>query len=115
MAPVFPSLLPAIQLPPFDDSLTAEVVVDTCLNVRAEPTTESEIVVCLPPERVVELVSHPSSGYLVEGPCFEEDAGPCIWVYVLTEDGEQGWAYTGFLRWPGIPLAPDPDPPAPRG
>ncbi len=61
--------------------------------------------VCLPPERVVELISHPASGYLVEGSCFEEDPGPCSWVYVLTEDGEQGWAYSDFLRWPGIPLA----------
>ena len=105
VAPVFPSILPAIQLPPFDDSLTAEVVVDSCLNVRSEPTTESDIEVCLPPGRVVELIAHPASGYLVEGPCFEDDAGPCVWVYVLTEDGEQGWAYSDFLRWPGTPLA----------
>ena len=101
---VIPVLQPAIQLPPFDDALTAEVTVDSCLNVRSEPTTESDIEVCLPPERVVELISHPSSGYLVEGPCFEDDAGPCVWVYVLTEDDEQGWAYSGFLRWPGTPL-----------
>ena len=113
-----PTLLPAIQLPPFDDSLTAEVVVDTCLNVRAEATTESEIVVCLPPERVVELVAHPTDGYVVEGPCIEDEEdldGRCVWVHVLTEDGEQGWAYSDFLRWTGIPLAPDPAPPAPRG
>ena len=110
------SILPAIQTPPFDDALTAEVVVDTCLNVRAEATTESEIVVCLPPERVVELVAHPTDGHLLEGPCVEDDLyGNCVWVHVLTEDGEQGWAYADFLRWSGIPLAPDPDPPAPRG
>ena len=102
---VVPSILPAIQLPPFDDSLTAQVTVDSCLNVRSEPTTESDIEVCLPPGRVVELVAHPASGYVVEGPCFEDDAGPCVWVYVLTEDGEQGWAYSDFLRWPGTPLA----------
>ena len=105
VASVFPTILPAIQLPPFDDSLTAQVTVDSCLNVRSEPTTESDIEVCLPPGRVVELVAHPASGYVVEGPCFEEDTGPCVWVYVLTEDGEQGWAYSDFLRWPGIPLA----------
>ena len=106
VAPVFPSLLPATQLPPFDnDALTAEVTVDTCLNVRAEPTTDSDIVVCLPPERVVELVAHPADGYLVEGPCVEDVDGRCVWVHVLTEDGEQGWAYSDFLRWPGTPLA----------
>lgn len=113
-----PTLLPAIQLPPFDDALTAEVVVDTCLNVRAEATTESEIVVCLPPERVVDLVSHPTDGFVVEGPCIEDEEdldGRCVWVHVLTEDGEQGWAYSDFLRWTGIPLVPDPAPPAPRG
>ncbi len=38
---VVPVILPAIQLPPFDDALTAEVTVDTCLNVRAEATTDS--------------------------------------------------------------------------
>ena len=103
--PVTPALLPAVQTPPFDDSLTAEVVVDSCLNVRAEATTESEIVVCLPPERVVELVAHPSDGYVVEGPCVEDDLyGNCVWAYVLTEDGEQGWAYADFLRWPGTPI-----------
>ncbi|MDE2933680.1 MAG: SH3 domain-containing protein, partial [Chloroflexota bacterium] len=115
-SPLAPSTLPAIQTPPFDDALTAEVVVDTCLNVREEATTDSEIVVCLPPERVVELVAHPDDGHLVEGPCVEDDLyGNCVWVYVLTEDGEQGWAYADFLRWSGIPLAPAPDPPAPRG
>lgn len=99
-----PALLPAIQTPPFDEVLTAEVVVDSCLNVRAEATTESEIVVCLPPERVVELVPHPSDGYVVAGPCVEDDLyGNCVWAYVLTEDGEQGWAYADFLRWPGTP------------
>ena len=113
---IVPVLQPAIHQPPFDDSLTAEVVVDTCLNVRAEATTESEIVVCLPPERVVELVAHPADGYVVEGPCVEDDLyGNCVWVHVLTEDGEQGWAYADFLRWTGIPLVPDPAPPAPRG
>ncbi|MCY4391029.1 MAG: helix-turn-helix transcriptional regulator [Chloroflexi bacterium] len=113
---VTPSILPAIQLSPFDDDLIAEVVVDTCLNVRAEATTESEIVVCLPPERVVELVAHPIDGYIVEGPCVEDDLyGNCVWAHVLTEDSEQGWAYADFLRWPGTPLVPDPDPPAPRG
>ncbi len=115
-SPVASSLQPAIQLPPFDDSLTAEVVVDTCLNVREEATTASEIVVCLPPERVVELVPHPADGYIVQGPCTEDDLyGNCVWVYVLTEDGEQGWAYADYLRWTGIPLVPDPAPPAPRG
>ena len=105
-SPVASSLLPAIQLPPFDDALTAEVVVDTCLNVREQATTDSEIVVCLPPERVVELIAHPDDGYIVEGPCFEEDLdGRCVWVHVLTEEGEQGWAYTDFLAWPGTPLA----------
>ena len=114
--PVTPVILPAIQTPPFDDDLTAEVVVDTCLNVREQATTESEIVVCLPPERVVELVAHPIDGYLVRGPCTEDDLyGNCVWVHVLTEDGEQGWAYADFLQWPGTPLAPDPAPPAPRG
>ena len=115
---IVPVLQPAIQVPPFDDSLTAEVVVDTCLNVRAEATTESEIVVCLPPERVVELVAHPTDGYVVEGPCIEDEEdldGRCVWVHVLTEDGEEGWAYSDFLRWTGIPLVPDPAPPAPRG
>ncbi|MYD28868.1 MAG: SH3 domain-containing protein, partial [Dehalococcoidia bacterium] len=116
VASISPTLLPAIQTPPYDDALTAEVTVDTCLNVRADATTESEIVVCLPPERVVELVAHPTDGYLVRGPCVEDDLyGRCVWVHVLTEDGEQGWAYADFLRWSGIPLVPDPDPPAPRG
>ncbi len=102
---IAPSILPATHLPPFDGSLTAEVTVDSCLNVRAEPTTESDIEVCLPPERVVELVAHPSDGYVVEGPCVEDDLyGNCVWAYVLTEDGEQGWAYTDFLRWPGTPV-----------
>ena len=102
---VNPSVLPAIQTPPFDEVLTAEVVVDSCLNVRAEATTESEIVVCLPPERVVELVAHPSDGYVVAGPCVEDDLyGNCVWAYVLTDDGEQGWAYADFLRWPGTPI-----------
>ncbi len=113
---IVPVLQPAIQLPPFDDSLTAEVVVDTCLNVREEATTESEIVVCLPPERVVELVPHPADGHVVEGLCTEDDLyGNCVWVHVLTEDGEQGWAYADYLRWTGTPLVPDPAPPAPRG
>ena len=113
-APIVPVLLPAIQLPPFDDALTAQVVVDTCLNVRAQPTTESGIEVCLPPGRVVELVPHPADGHIVEGPCVDEEDWACgLWVHVLTEDGEQGWAYSDFLRWPGIPLPATEAPPTP--
>ena len=43
-----PPLDPVIERPPFDDRLLVEVVVDTCLNLREEPSLDAPILACLP-------------------------------------------------------------------
>ena len=77
-----PPLSPVIELPPFDDRLLVEVVVDTCLNAREEPSLDAPIVGCL------------SDGAVAETDDFQGD-----WMHLRTADGLEGWAHADYLRW----------------
>ena len=75
-------LAPVIERPPFDDRLLVEVVVDTCLNLREEPSLDAPIVECLP-----------------DGTVAETDAFRGEWMHLRTDDGLEGWASAEYLRW----------------
>ena len=82
-----PPLAPVIERPPFEDRLRAEVVVDTCLNLREEPSREAAIVTCLP------------SGAVVETDDYDIWKWPDSWMHLRTDDGLEGWASADYLRW----------------
>ena len=93
-----PPLAPVIELPPFEDRLLVEVVVDTCLNVREEPRLDAPIVTCLPPGTVAEtddferVWSWPDD---VEGVyAMQQD-----WMHIRTAGGIEGWVSPDYLRW----------------
>ena len=72
----------AIEHPPFDDRPLVEVVVDTCLNLREEPSLDAPILACLP------------NGAVVERDDFQSP-----WMHLRTDDGLEGWASAEYLRW----------------
>ena len=72
----------AIERPPFDDRQLVEVVVDTCLNLREEPSLDAPILACLPNGAVVERVDFQTS-----------------WFHLRTASGLEGWASADYLRW----------------
>ena len=76
-----------IERPPFDSDhpLLVEVVVDTCLNLREEPSLEASILMCLPNGAVAEVA--------------EADDGRSSWFHIRTDDGLEGWASAEYLRW----------------
>ncbi len=83
-----PPLAPVIESPPFEDRLQVEVVVDTCLRLRAEPSLRATVVDCLPTGVILD-----TDGYTVD----YYDYHP--WMHVRTADGREGWASADYLRW----------------
>ena len=83
-----PPLAPVIESPPFEDRLQVEVVVDTCLRLRAEPSLRAAVVDCLPTGVILD-----TDGYTVD----YYDYVP--WMHVRTADGREGWASADYLRW----------------
>ena len=77
-----PPLAPVIEQPPFNDHLVVEVDVGTCLNLRADPSLDAEILTCL------------SDGTVAEADDFHDD-----WMHIRTDDGVGGWAHADYLRW----------------
>ena len=77
----------AIERPPFDDRQLVEVVVDTCLNLRADPSLDAEILACLPNGTVAEV---PEAGNYADW---------SRWMHIRTDDGLEGWASAEYLRW----------------
>ena len=75
-------LAPVIEQPPYEDQLLVEIVVDTCLNAREEPSLDAPIVECL------------SDGTVAEIDHFRGD-----WFHLRTSDGLEGWASAEYLRW----------------
>ena len=82
-------LSPVIERPPYEDQLLVEVVVDTCLNLREEPSLEASVVTCLPHGALVNMKR--GSGY--------EGAAESRWMHLRTADGLEGWASAEYLRW----------------
>ena len=82
-------LAPVIERPPYEDQLLVEVVVDTCLNLREEPSLEASVVTCLPHGALVNMKR--GSGY--------EGAAESRWMHLRTDDGLEGWASAEYLRW----------------
>ena len=81
-------LAPVIESPPFEARLQVEVVVDTCLRVREEPSLYGEVLDCLP------------NGYILDTDDYAYDYyryDP--WMRVRTADGREGWASADYLRW----------------
>ena len=68
-----------------DDPLLVEVVVDTCLNLREEPSLDAPVLTCLPNGTVAEVA--------------EADDGRSSWFHIRTDDGLEGWASAEYLRW----------------
>ena len=81
-------LAPVIESPPFEDRLQVEVVVDTCLRLRQEPSLRAAVVTCLPNGVIAD-----TDGYTVD----YYDYVP--WMHVRTADGLEGWASADYLRW----------------
>ena len=77
---------PVIEMPPFDDRLLVEVVVEGCLNLREEPSREAPVVACLPDGTRAETDAH--SRWPERG-----------WMRLVTDDGMEGWAHADYLRW----------------
>ena len=77
---------PVIELPPFDDRLLVEVVVDGCLNLREEPSRDAPVTACLPDGTRAETDGH--SWWPEEG-----------WMHLRLDDGAAGWAHADYLRW----------------
>jgi hypothetical protein len=90
-----PVIAPRIELPPFRSEIRFRVVGDTCLEMRSEPGGEGDIVDCLEPETVLELLRAPD----VTGDRFSTvitDKG----AFVLVGAGEPwGWVSTSYLEW----------------
>ncbi len=86
-------LAPVIESPPFEDRLQAEVVVDTCLRLRDEPSLRAAVLDCLP------------NGVIADTDGFSNDYYGA-WMHVRTADGLEGWASADYLRWAsdGVPL-----------
>ena len=83
-----PPLAPVIESPPFEDRLQVEVVVDTCLRLRQEPSLRAAVLTCLPNGVIAD-----TDGYTVD----YYDYVP--WMHVRTADGLEGWASADYLRW----------------
>ena len=83
-----PPLAPVIESPPFEDRLQVEVVVDTCLRLRDEPSLRAAVLDCLPNGVIAD-----TDGYTVD----YYDYVP--WMHVRTADGLEGWASADYLRW----------------
>lgn len=81
-----PPLSPVIELPPFDDRLLVEVVVEGCLYLREEPLRGAPVVACLPDGTRAETDDY--SSWPEEG-----------WMRLLLDDGATGWAHADYLRW----------------
>ncbi len=81
---------PVIEFPPFEDRLFVEVVVDTCLNLREEPTLEAAILACLPSGAVAEADDYNDWWWSRDEPG---------WLHLRTDDGLEGWASAEYLRW----------------
>ena len=86
-----PPLEPVVEQPPFDDRFLIEVVVDTCLNLREEPSFAAPILACLPNGAVTEVAETDdyTSGRWASR----------RWLHLRTDDGLEGWASAEFLRW----------------
>ena len=95
-----PPLSPEIERAPKDERLLVEVAVDTCLNLRGEPSEDADIVRCLP-----HGVAAETDDYACEpGPYY--NAGRCAsWMHLRTDDGVEGWAAAEYLRWAGDGVA----------
>ena len=88
-----PPLVPVIELPPFGDRLLVEIVVDTCLNVREEPSRAARIVTCIPHGAVAETDDFTQFRSSVR----PEQQG--TWMHIRTDEGVEGWAHADYLRW----------------
>ena len=84
--PGAPPLAPVIESPPFEDRLQVEVVVDTCLRLRQEPSLRAAVLTCLP------------NGVIADTDDFSNDYNGA-WMHVRTADGLEGWASADYLRW----------------
>ena len=83
-----PPLAPVIESPPFEDRLQVEVVVDTCLRLRQEPSLRAAVLDCLPNGVILD-----TDGYTVDYYHYVP------WMHVRTADGREGWASADYLRW----------------
>ena len=77
-----------IESPPFEDRLQVEVVVDTCLRLRDEPSLRAAVLDCLPNGVILD-----TDGYTVDYYHYVP------WMHVRTADGREGWASADYLQW----------------
>lgn len=106
LAPVLP---PVIEHAPIEQRLLVRAVTSgQCLNVHEEPLEESPPVACLEDGSIAEAVEYGSGtrnpAYWTDGlhAATSEAGCPevwCIWLYIRTEDGTEGWALSDHLRW----------------
>ncbi len=83
-----PPLAPVIESPPFEDHLQVEVIVDTCLRLRQEPSLSATVLDCLPSGTILDTDDYALDYY---------NAHP--FMRVRTADGLEGWASADYLRW----------------
>ena len=83
-----PALAPVIESPPFEDQLQVEIVVDTCLRLREEPSLRATVLDCLPTGTILDTDDYALDYY---------SAHP--FMRVRTADGREGWVSADYLRW----------------
>ena len=83
-----PPLAPVIESAPFEERLQVEVVVDTCLRLREEPSLRATVLDCLPNGFILDTDDYALDYY---------NAHP--FMRVRTADGREGWASADYLRW----------------
>ena len=75
--------------PTISDRAVIEVVVDTCLNLREEPSLDAAVRTCLPNGATVKIAAPPWE---------HGRASDLPWLYIRTNDGLEGWASAEYLR-----------------
>ena len=98
-------LPPVIEEPPFSGLLQLRVATGGgCLNIREDWRADAAVVTCLPDGALVEATGYGAPWSGPDSHTAGSDSGCagrlwCVWLYVRTDEGAEGWALSDYLRW----------------